>query len=329
MTTIVKVRMADGSVQEVEVTQKVYAALQDKRLGDDGTVFFQRQLEAIEAQTYDTLYADLEARGVFPTNTFGGAGATSLTYRSFNKVGRARVINARAVDLPKSDISAFETRIPVRSVGVAYDFDIDEIAAAQMAGLPLEARKAMAARRGYEQYVERTVWNGDAAAGLGGLFDNNFITKSNVAKAWDTATEEEILAQLNGMVAAMYASTLKVHKPDTLLLPVAKYMYIRSKARSINSDKTILQFFLENNGFVSDVRPINAITGKGESGAECAVLISWKSPEGLQNVRIREPLPLVFQPVQLHGLVYEVPGRGRFAGLEITYPAAIAVWSGI
>lgn len=329
MTHIVKVRMADGSVEEVAISNKVLAVLQDTRIGDDGTVFFQRQLEAIEAQTYDVLYADLEARGVFPTNTFGGAGATSLTYRSFNKVGRARVINARAVDLPKSDISAFETRIPVRSVGVAYDFDIDEIASAQMAGLPLEARKALAARRGYEQYVDYTVWNGDAAAGLGGLFDNADVTRANVAKAWDTATEEEILAQLNGMVSAMYSSTFKVHKPDTLLLPVAKYMYIRSKARSINSDKTILQYFLENNGFVSDVRPINSIAAKGESGAECAVLISWKSPEGLETVRIREPLPLVFQPVQLHGLVYEVPGRGRFAGLEVTYPAAVAIWSGI
>lgn len=326
---IVKVRMADGSIQEVQITAKVAAALNDARLGDDGTVFFQRQLEAIEAQTYDVLYADLEARGVFPTNTFGGAGATALTYRSFNKVGRARVINARAVDLPKSDISAFETSRKVRSVGVAYDFDIDEIAAAQMAGLPLEARKAMAARRGYEQYVEHTVWDGDAAAGLSGLFDNPDITRSNVLKSWDTATEEEILAQLNAMVSAMYSSTLKVHKPDTLLLPVAKYMYIRSKARSINSDKTILQYFLENNGFVSDVRPINAILGKGDAGSECAVLISWKSPEGLETVRIREPLPLLFQPVQLHGLVYEVPGRGRFSGLEVTYPAAIAVWSGI
>jgi hypothetical protein len=90
-----------------------------------------------------------------------------------------------------------------------------------------------------------------------------------------------------------------------------------------------LQYFLENNGFVSDVRPINALAGKGAGGAECAVLISWKSPEGLENVRIREPLPLQFLPAQLHGLVWEIPGRGRFAGLEITYPAAIAIWSGI
>lgn len=325
----VKVKMADGSVEDVVVSAKVMAVLNDKRLGDEGTIFFQRQLEAIEAQTYDVLYADLEARSVFPTNAFGGAGAQTLTYRSFNKRGRAFPINARGIDLPKPDLSGFETSIPVRSIGVAYDYDIDEIAAAQMAGLPLEARKAMAAKRGYEEYIDDVVWNGDASVGLGGLFSNPDITRSDVNKAWDAATPEEILDQLNTMVAAMYSSTKKIHKPDTLLLPVAKYMYIRAKARSTTSDKTILQYFLENNGFVSDVRPINVIAGKGTAGAECAILISWKSPEGLENVRIREPLPLQFLAAQLHGLVYEIPGRGRFAGLEITYPAAIAVWSGI
>lgn len=326
---IVTIRLADGTTEEVVINPRLNAMLQDIRVGDDGTVFFQRQLEAIEAVTYDTLYADLEARTVFPTNSFGGAGATSLTYRSFNKVGRAHVINARGVDLPKSDISGFETTIPVRSVGCAYDFDIDELAAAQMAGLPLEARKCMAARRGYEQFVENVCWNGDAASGLRGLFDNVDVTRADVPKDWATATEEEILAQLNGMVSAMVSSTKKVHLPKTMLLPVDKFMYIRAKARSINSDKTILQYFLENNGFVDDVRPINAIAGKGKNGGQCAILICWKSPEGLETVRIREPLPLVFQPVQLHGLVYEVPGRGRFAGLEVTYPAAIAIWSGI
>lgn len=327
MTHIVKVRMADGSIEEVALTDKVAATR--VKLGDEGSVFFQRQLEAIEAQTYDILYADLEARGVFPTNTFGGAGAQTLTYRSFNKRGRAFPINARGIDLPKPELSGFETSISVRSIGCAYDYDIDEIQAAQMAGLPLEARRAMAAKRGYEEYIDNVIWNGDATYGLGGLFTNPDITRSDVNDSWDALTPDDILKQLNTMVSAMYTSTKKIHVPDTLLLPVAKYMYIRATARSINSDKTILQYFLENNGFVKDVRPMNSIAGKGTGGAECAILISWKSPEGLENVRIREPLPLQFFAAQLHGLVYEIPGRGRFAGLEVTYPAAIAIWSGI
>ena len=71
----------------------------DARLTDSDGLYFQRQLEVIEQTTYDVLYPDLEARECFPTLTLGGAGATSLTYRSYDRIGKAQVINARATDL--------------------------------------------------------------------------------------------------------------------------------------------------------------------------------------------------------------------------------------
>ena len=142
-----KVKFIDEAGVEQEITLRadiVRMIDSDVRLTDDDGVFFQRQLEAIEAKSYDVLYPDLEGRLRFKTNTFGGAGAQTLTYRSFDHVGKAQVINARATDLPKSQIKGKEYSIKVKSVGVAYDYDIDEILAAKMAGMPLEARKVMA-----------------------------------------------------------------------------------------------------------------------------------------------------------------------------------------
>ena len=166
-----EVKLADGTT---ETLKDEFAVLVDASvtLKDGDGIFFQRQLEVIESTTYDVLYPDLEARDCFPTFTLGGAGATSLTYRSYDRVGKAQVINARATDLPKSDISGREYSITVKSVGCAYDYDIDEVASAAMSGMPLEARKAMAARRGYEQYVNDAVWTGDAVGGFTGLFGN-------------------------------------------------------------------------------------------------------------------------------------------------------------
>ena len=69
-------------------------------------------------------------------------------------------------------------------------------------------------------------------------------------------------------------------------------------------------------------RPIQDIS-------KCFIIINHNAPDGNETVRIRETLPLQFLAVQLHGLVYEVPGRGRFAGLEVTYPRAIDIWYGI
>ena len=330
-----EVKLADGTMATLnDHFEKLVDS--DARLTDSDGLYFQRQLEVIEQTTYDVLYPDLEARECFPTLTLGGAGATSLTYRSYDRIGKAQVINARATDLPKSDISGREYSINVKSVGCAYDYDIDEVASAQMSGMPLEARKAMAARRGYEEYINDAVWYGDTAGGFVGLFaqaniaHNPVVAGASTKTTWVDKTPDEILHDLNNACGAMYAATKKIHKPTEIWLPVAEWNYINSTPRSSLSDTTILAYFVNNNSFgIKIIKPLNAIEGQGDSGSECFVVLTKTTPEGTQTVRIREPLPLQFQPVQLHGLVYEIPGRGRFAGLEVTYPRAIDIWYGI
>lgn len=331
------IKLADGS--EFELRDAI-ATLQDSAavvLTDDDAVFFQRQLEFIEAQTYDTLYPELEAREAFGTDTTGGAGINTLTYRSYNHVGKAQVINARATDLPKSSISGIEVSIAVKSVGTAFDYDIDEVASAAVTGLPLETRKANAATRGYEQYVNSAAWYGDAANGFVGFFENPDVTKATVAAGtggstkWAEKTPTEVIADLTTAVSAMYASTLKIMRPDEIWMPVEHEQYIFNTARSAQSDKTIGAFFIANNQFINSrdkIKGLNAIKGHGASGADCFVVVA-RTAQGNKTFRLREPLPLTWQPVQLHGLVYEVPGRGRFAGFQAMYPAAISINSGI
>ena len=333
------VKLLDGSEFELD---DALVRIQDAGtvvLNDDSAVFFQRQLEFIEAQTYDTLYPELEAREAFGVDTTGGPGVTTLTYRSYNHVGKAQVINARATDLPKSSLSGKEYSITVKSVGTAYDYDIDEVAAASVTGLPLEARKAMAATRGYEQYVNSTAWYGDAANGFVGFFDHPDITKATVAAGagsgnptkWALKTPTEVIADLTTAVSAMYSSTLKIMRPEEIWMPVEHEQYIFNTARSAQSDMTIGQFFIANNQFINSrekIKGLNAIKGHGASGADCFIVVCRKAG-GMNTFRLREPLPLTWQPVQLHGLVYEIPGRGRFAGFQVMYPAALSINSGI
>jgi hypothetical protein len=349
MPRLVKFTDEKGETQEVELRADIARLVdQVETMNDSDGVFFQRQLEAIEASTYDVLYPDLEARECFITNTYGGAGAQQLTYRSYDRVGKAQVINARATDLPKSDISGKEYSIGVLSVGVAYDYDIDEIAAAQMSGMPLEARKVMAARRGYEELINQVSWFGSKETSLNGFFSpENLVARTKVADGaggsslWADKTPDEVLADLNEACSAMFAGTKKIHRPAELWLPVALWNYIRSTPRSALSDTTILSYWLANNEFINDKSNVKVLNILDEVVAETAgdagttitdgvfVLVNHKTPEGQETVRIRETLPLQFLPVQLHGLVYEVPGRGRFAGVEVTYPRAMDIYFGI
>lgn len=331
------IKLADGTDFELDDAIVAIQNSQAVTLSDDDSVFFQRQLEFIEAQTYDTLYPDLEARDCFGVDTSGGPGVTTLTYRSFNHAGKAKVINARATDLPKPNISGREYSIPVKSVGVSYDYDIDEVAAAALTNIPLETRKAMAATRGYEQYINSAAWYGDELAGFVGLFQQPDLTKGTVAAGasgktdWASKDPSEVLKDLSSAVTAMYSSTLKIMRPDQIWLPVRQHQYIMNTPRSTQSDKTILQYFLDNNQFIKtqeQVKPLNAIAGQGTGGSDPMIVVACMV-NGLRTFRLREPLPLTWQPVQLHGLIYEIPGRGRFAGLQVMYPAAISIQSGI
>ena len=68
------IKLADGSEFELD---DAIVAIQDSHtvvLSDDDAIFFQRQLEFIESQSYDTLYPDLEARDAFGVDSTGGAG---------------------------------------------------------------------------------------------------------------------------------------------------------------------------------------------------------------------------------------------------------------
>lgn len=331
------VKLADGS--EFELNDAI-VRIQDSAsvtLADDDAVYFQRQLEYIEAHTYDTLYPELEAREAFGVDATGGPGVTTLTYRSYNHVGAAQVINARATDMPKSSISGKEYSIGVKSVGTAFDYDIDEVAAAAVTGMPLETRKANAANRGYEQYVNSAAWYGDAANGFIGFFEHPDISNANVAAGasgqtnWNKKTPTEVIADLTTAVSAMYASTLKIMKPEEIWMPVEQEQYIFNTARSEQSDMTIGKFFIANNQFINSrekIKGLNAIKGHGLGNSDCFVVVC-RNAMGNKTFRLREPLQLTWMPVQLHGMIYEVAGRGRFAGFQVMYPAAISVHSGI
>lgn len=316
---------------------------------DDEGVFFQRQLEYIQAQSYDVLYPELKARTTFALNTEGGEGINQITYRSYDKRGEAQVIAGKATDLPRADISGKEYTIDVKTIGNAYGYSRQEIAAARLTGMPLDARKAEAARRAYEERVNQLIWFGDADNKLGGLFGGpvggpwSTIPNAMVAGAaggtnspvWGVdKTPDEVIADLTDACADMYADTKMLHKPDTILMSVSKYHYIMNTPRSIHSDTSILNWFLANNAFItssSQIIPINEMAGvfgavPGPAGGSEGFVVMQNS---IDNVRVREPFPYIHLPVQYKGLEFEINCYGRFASLEIIRPQAISFRYGI
>jgi hypothetical protein len=316
---------------------------------DGEGIFFQRQLEYIQAQSYDVLYPDLAGRGLFDNNTEGGEGINTITYRSYDKKGEAWIIAGKVTDLPRADISGKEYSIVVRTLGNAYGYSRQELAAARVTGMPLEARKAYAARRAYEELVNQLIWFGDAEHSIGGLFGGPAtypwatIPNTEVAGAaggtnspiWGVdKTPDEVIADLTNACAVMFADTLKLHRPNRIMMNVLKYNYIMNTPRSLQSDTSILKWFLANNMFITSadqIVPVNELDGvfgavPGPTAGEQGFVVQ---ATGMENARTREPFPYVHLPVQYKGLEFEINCYGRFAGLEIIRPQSIAFWYGI
>ena len=315
-------------------------------VGDDEGIFFQRQLEYIQAQSYDVLYPDLMGRTCFDLNTEGGEGINQITYRSYDKRGETAIIAGKATDLPRGDISGKEYTINVRTLGNAFGYSRQELASAKVTGLPLEARKAEATRRSYEEKVNQIIWFGSAENKLEGFFGGPVgapaltISKTIVDAAvgggnstvWGVdKTPDEVIADLTSACTKVYTDTKKLFRPNQILISVEKKQYLMNTPRSLQSDVSIMNWFIANNMFIKsadDFKDINELAGIYDAAAGAFDPTGAKAEgftvmaTGADNARIREPFPYMHLPVQYKGLEFEINCYGRFAGVEMIRPDA-------
>tara|TARA_R110000796_G_scaffold40420_3_gene100052 strand:- start:11172 stop:12269 length:1098 start_codon:yes stop_codon:yes gene_type:complete len=340
---------------DVEINDAVTHLINQGAMTDDEGVFFMRQLEHIQAQSYDVLYPELKGRTLFALNTEGGEGIQTITYRAYDKRGETAIIAGKATDLPRGDISGQEFSISVRTLGNAFGYSRMEIASAKVTGMPLEARKAEATRKSYEEKVNQLIFFGSPANNLHGFFDGPAnapaltCTRTSVAAsaadatkyAWAYKTPDEIIADLSSATTKMFDDTLQIFRPDRIIMSVASKKILQNTPRSIHSDVSILNWFLANNDFINSadqIVDVNEVKGIYPSRASIGNAFdpTGGSYEGFSvvssgedNMRVREPFPYMHLPVQLKGLEFEINCYGRFAGLEMVRPAAVQHWLGI
>lgn len=329
----VQVKLRDGSLEMLDAQ---FAHLVNiGHMDADGAVFFQRQLEYIKAQSYDVKYAELKARMLFPVANEGGPGISVITYRTYDQVGAAKIINAYADDLPRSDVSGKETSSPVRSVGTSFGYNLDEIQASQLTGVSLDQRRANSGTRSVEQTHNSIAFFGDASSGLQGFFSNPNIPTGSVVDPgggtqWATKTPDEILFDVNDLFADIFETTKMVERGNTLMLPPNQWSYISSTARSANSDTTILQYLAQNSPYLNspeDVIPVNECSAADNPLYSNDLMVAYdRDPEKLT---MEIPVELEWLPVQERNLEFIIPGRSRFGGIIVYYPLSAAIAEGI
>jgi hypothetical protein len=311
-------------------------AIQSTHLDANETFFFSRELEYIKSKSYDIEFPEMKAFKHIPISTEAGEGALSITYAQFEEVGLARIIESYADDLPRADIRGKEFTQLVKSVGASYGYSVQEIRAAVYVGRSLTQRQANAARRANDQKINRLAWFGDQTYQILGMLNNANIPIGTVLNdgtgsttQWVNKTPDQILYDMNTLANSIPFVTKGVEMPNTLLLPVAQYTLIASTPRSVTSDTTILEYFIQNNPFITTVDWVPELTGAGPvvDATATDVMIAYdKNPDKLT---MEIPMPFTQYPPQERGLEFVVPCESRYGGIIVYYPLSLSIAYGI
>lgn len=295
------------------------------------SMFFARQLEFIRPGLLEVLYPDLIGKTLVPVNNSVPAGAEQYTYRVSDHVGTAVVTSDYSERAPTADVKGFEYTQQIRGIQIAYQYTLQEARAAMVAGLPLDVRKAMAARDVAERKLDDVIFNGDTAGtlvGLLGLSNTNTYTIPNGAKGvatWfdtngvATKTPDEVVQDMHKATNKIVTDSLNIERPDTMLLPLTSYDFISTTRMGFGSDRTILEFFLSTSPFIKQV----VQSHKGETAGVSSgrrMVVYKRDPMKLEVI-----IPQEFEqlPPQQEGFRLITHCHMRTGGVVLYYPKSV------
>jgi hypothetical protein len=301
------------------------------RLDGDEQVFFDQQLALVKSRTYDVQHKALKALTLLPVSVDQDPGATHVIWRSYDKVGMAKIIADYANDFPRADIAGEEHSSPIKDLGMSYGYSIKEIRRAQKAGVALDVKRAEAARRAIDEKQDSIAWKGDAKSKLPGFFNAPGITEYVAAngaggsKTWASKTADEIVADFAAIITTAPESTNGIEQPDTVILPLSLYNKLMTTPYGTNRDKTIMGFIRENYPQITRIDWVVDLATAGAGGAS-RVMAYARDP---MKVEVQIPQRFEQLPPQLTGMVYDINCLQSTGGTLVYYPMSVVFCDGL
>lgn len=303
----------------------------------DTLAFVESQLSHIEAEVYRTKYGTIQYPGLIPVDTSANPWAKTVTFTSMDGTAKAKFISANGNDIPFVGLERNQFQSAIHMAGIGYQYNMEEVAQAQMLGINLSSEDAALARRGYEEFVDDCLLStGDATKGFEPLINHSAVTviaAPNGAAGsadWASKTADEVLADINNALSAVYVDSKNIEIADTILLDELSFVQIANK-RIPGTSKTLLSYIKENNiltaryGMQLTIRVVRGLETAGAGNTRRMVV--YKNAREALKAHI--PMPFRFLPMQAVDLMYKVPGIFRFGGLDIRLPMTVRYLDGI
>lgn len=302
--------------------------------------FVQSNLYNVEQTVYQTKYPSYSYADYAPVITEGSEWAIGTTFYSGDIAGSMEWFAASAFDVPNADISMSQFTQGYHLSALGFQYNLEEISRAQMAGRNLSAEKAVAARKVAERFAFYKFLQGDTTKGMQGLFNYAGVPTATAAATgtgssplWANKTQDQILTDINAALLGIYTSTLETEMADTIVLPTSRWLKLSSVARTSQSDTTTLNYLERNNIYTAQTngQPLRILASRlletAGAGGTARMIAYRRDPE---VVRFHLPMPYrIMAPEPMRALTVQVPGIMRMGGTEVRLPNAISYIDGI
>lgn len=307
--------------------------------------FVVAQAYQINPRVYEQQFPELPWNQLVFVDTSAPEWTPGIITFTSTTVGEARWYSGGAKDVAKADVAMDKVQTAAHMAAIGYGYDLEEVGQAQLLGMPLQASKAVAARRAYNEFMWNVVQTGDTAKGLKGLVNQTGVTAGTApadgtgsATTWfdangnRTKTVAQILRDFNSVIIGAFIGSNTVEMVDTVLLPFNVLAWLGITPISDTNTQTLLSYLQQNNFFTQQTgRPltIRAVLGLDTAGASSTRrMVAYANREDV--VKLHLPMPHRFLPVYQDGPTnFEVPGIFRTGGVDVQRPGAFRYLDGI
>ncbi len=299
---------------------------------DQHLAFLISQAAHIEQDVYRVQYPDIQYHELVPIDMTAYSWARTITHFSQDQTGEMQAFSARSNNIPLADISQQKHEVTIEMGALGYHYDREEIEQAMhVPNVNLQSDRAMAARRGAEEYIDNITLKGSADRGWDGLINNTNVTAVDAAagaaggRDWASKTAEEVIKDINDAILGVYTDSKTVEMADTIAIPPHVWADIIGKVIE-GTAMTVWQFIMQNNVYTARTgMPLMFRELRGLEDAAASSkgrLLAYRRDPTVLKLHL--PMPYRFlEAYQAGPLVYMVPGILRLGGLEIRRPKAI------
>lgn len=308
--------------------------LMEGHIDANESAMFLRQLLYIMPQPYEFKYPAIKYADLFPVNYSVPTGAKSHAYREYNEAGNAQLMDDYSDDAPNAERVGFEIIGQVFSVRSEYTYTIQDLRSQMFSNVPLDAMKAITARRIIERKCDTLAAVGDTAHGFTGILnDPNNTAVSYGGVKWGTlsggtltyvATANQILSDCTSLLDGVFIPTKGTHTPNTLVFGTQNWAIINTLRLDGFNMRTVADYLLAALPWVDALEYWPQLDTAGAGGKE-RVMACERNRENFEII-----IPQEFEqfPPQPQNLAFKIPCHKRFGGVQMRFPKSVAVMDG-